>query len=121
MEMPILDPNALDQLRPFHGHDGGSLLGNLIEIYLEQLPNRLDGLVRAAREGDAPSVFRIAHMLKSTSASLGAYTLQALCQRFEDAGRMEQLDGVVPLLVEFEAQATRVKAALEAEQRKLVP
>ncbi len=119
MTTPTLDPLALDQLRPYKGHDGGSLLGNLIQVYLEQLPSRVDGLLKAHQAGDAHSVFKIAHMLKSTSASLGAYALQNLCQRFEDSGRMEALSDSANLLAVFEAETAKVRTALLAEQQKL--
>lgn len=120
METPALDPFALDQLRPFKGHDGGSLLGNLIEIYLDQLPARVEGICNACRDGDAQATFKIAHMLKSTSASLGAYTLQALCQKFEEAGRKENLEDTGHLLPSFLAETSRVRTALLDEKRKLV-
>ena len=119
MDSPTLDPLALNQLRPFTGHDGGSLLGNLIQVYLEQLPGCVEGLLRAHQEGDAHSVFKIAHTLKSTSASLGAYALQSLCQRFEDAGRMEDLMGTDTLIPLFEAETAKVQAALVDEQTRL--
>ena len=120
MNTPTLDPLALDQLRPFKGHDGGSLLGNLIQVYLDQLPGRVEGLLKAHLEGDAHSVFKIAHTLKSTSASLGAYQLQSLCQRFEDAGRKEDLLGTESLLSVFETETSKVRAALMDEQKRLV-
>lgn len=119
MHPPTLDPLALDQLRPFKGHDGGSLLGNLIQVYLDQLPGCVAGLFKAHQEGDAHSVFKIAHTLKSTSASLGAYDLQALCQRFEVAGRQEALQGTEALLPIFETEISKVRAALLEEQKKL--
>ncbi len=119
MTTQTLDPLALDQLRPFKGHDGGSLLGNLIQVYLDQLPGRVEGLLKAYQEGDVHSVFKIAHMLKSTSASLGAYALQNLCQRFEDSSREEDLSGIESLLAVFEAETSKVKTALLDEQQKL--
>ncbi len=119
MNLPTLDPLALDQLRPFKGHDGTSLLGNLIQVYLDQLPGCVEGLLKAHQEGNAHSVFKIAHTLKSTSASLGAYELQALCQRLEDAGRMEDLSVTGSLLPLFESETSKVKAALVDEQQRL--
>ena len=120
MNTPILDPLALDQLRPFRGHDGGSLLGNLIQVYLDMLPARVEGLMKAHQEGDAHSVFKIAHTLKSTSASLGAYQLQGLCQRFEDAGRQEDLRATGSLIPLFEAETSKVRDALLDEQKRLI-
>jgi two-component system, sensor histidine kinase and response regulator len=119
MNSQTLDPLALDQLRPFKGHDGGSLLGNLIQVYLDQLPGRVEGLMKAHQEGDAHSVFKIAHTLKSTSASLGAYQLQSLCQCLEDAGRNEDLLGTKSLLPKFETESSKVRDALLDEQKRL--
>ena len=120
MNPPTLDPLALDQLRPFKGHDGGSLLQNLIQIYLDQLPDRVEGLMKAHQDGDAHSVFKIAHTLKSTSASLGAYRLQGLCQSLEDAGRLQDLPGTMSLLPLFQIEASKVRTALLDEQQRLV-
>ena len=119
MNTPTLDPLALDQLRPFKGHDGGSLLGNLIQIYLDQLPGCVEGLLKAHQEGDAHSIFRIAHTLKSTSASLGAYELKGLCQRLEDAGRREDMAGAESLFSLFKIETSKVREALLDEQKKL--
>ncbi len=119
MDSPTLDPLALNQLRPFKGHDGVSLLGNLIQVYLDQLPGRVDGLLQAHREGDFHAVFKIAHTLKSSSASLGAYKLQSLCQRFEDSGRMEDFSGTESLLPLFKAESSKVRDALIDEQKRL--
>lgn len=119
MNLPTLDPLALDQLRPFKGHDGGSLLGNLIQVYLDQLPDHMEGLLKAHREGDAHSVFKVAHKLKSSSASLGAYKLQSLCQRLEDAGRAEDLMGTTNLLPMFETEVSNVRTALLDEKLKM--
>lgn len=121
MTSPTLDPLALDQLRPFKGQDGHSLLGNLIAVYLEQLPGRVEELFKAHREGDAHTVFKIAHTLKSTSASLGAYQLQGLCQRLEDAGRKGNLSETESELLAFKTETAKVREALLDEQNRLVP
>jgi len=87
-----LDRHVLDQLRDDLG--GQTALDEVITTFLDRTPAALAALRDAAARGDAPAIGRAAHLIKGTSATIGAHALaqqcaevEALCQvgRFTDA------------------------------------
>ena len=64
---------------------------------------------------DAPALHRMAHSLKSSSATLGALRLAALCKEAEAMGRANDLEGMTALWDQLEAEYEVVQEALTAE------
>ena len=62
-----------------------SFLAELLTSYLSDSPPLLDEMERSAAAGDAATLRRAAHTLKSTSASLGAMRLSGICRDIEAA------------------------------------
>jgi HPt (histidine-containing phosphotransfer) domain-containing protein len=93
---------------------GEEFLHELIDVYLQDTPNRLLQLRHAFDGGDTETFNREAHTLKSSSANVGAMGLSALAKEMEVAGRNGKLEGMGRRVVEFEQQFAGVKAALEA-------
>ncbi|HEX4562851.1 MAG TPA: Hpt domain-containing protein, partial [Solirubrobacteraceae bacterium] len=56
----------------------------LIAAFEQSLPEVLAEIGQAARDGDAVGVRRAAHMLRGSSAMLGARRLSSACLRVED-------------------------------------
>jgi HPt (histidine-containing phosphotransfer) domain-containing protein len=78
---PAFDPRAaLDQL-------GGeeSFLAEIIGLFLEDLPTRLEEVRRTLQEGDALGLRRAAHTLKGAAANLCAGGACAAAQELESA------------------------------------
>ena len=88
---PVLDQAVLAELRASMGDDA-EFMRDLVETYVEEGRASMDGLLAAASTRDAAAVVRPAHTLKSTSASLGAMRLSAICREIEAAGREERTD-----------------------------
>jgi len=63
--------------------------------------------------GDADSLRRAAHTLKSTSATVGAMLLSAHCLEIERLARSKMLDEVTPHVTSAEQEAERVLATLQ--------
>lgn len=55
----------------------------MIECYLTESEKLLKTITTAMTKADAQSLFRAAHSLKSSSASLGANPFSELCQELE--------------------------------------
>lgn len=66
---------------------GGTLLPRLLGLYREQTAPQLTSLAAAAAAGDTAALIGIAHSLKSSSFSVGAARVGALCASLESAGR----------------------------------
>lgn len=86
-------PKLLDEkvLETLHDELGESLLP-IIELYLTDVPQNFRDMRTALQKNDLPTVRRIAHSLKSSSASLGAMQISALASDLEhniDSGEIE--------------------------------
>ena len=89
--------------------------GRLLETFDEQLESCVDGIADAVQRGDGDERRRLAHLLKGSSATIGATRLSATCERLERAGRAtdpEVGDEQVAELRELAQEARR-----ELEQR----
>jgi HPt (histidine-containing phosphotransfer) domain-containing protein len=86
-EVPAVDGCVLDSLMAQIGDDSGELLDDLITTYLNEGTGHVMAFSAAATSGDADTVRRIAHTLRSTSSLLGAMPLVRLLELAEDAAR----------------------------------
>jgi HPt (histidine-containing phosphotransfer) domain-containing protein len=91
---PLLDHAVLDELRDATGGDEAFIV-DLVETYIAEGAANLAGMVAAAEAGDAAAVVRPAHTLKSSSASLGAMRLSAICRAIEESGREARSETLV--------------------------
>ena len=91
--VPVLDQAVLDELREATGGDEAFIV-ELVETYIAEGAVNLEGMVAAAEAGDAAAIVRPAHTLKSSSASLGAMRLSAMCRTIEEAGRETRSEGL---------------------------
>ncbi|EXI80614.1 MAG: Signal transduction histidine-protein kinase BarA [Candidatus Accumulibacter appositus] len=107
-----INRRALDAIRQLPGPNSTTLLNKVITAYLLDTPARLTRLRAAADAGDAKTLNREAHTLKSSSANVGAERLAALCAELEALARKESVDGARPLLEEVEFELPRVLALL---------
>lgn len=82
----LVDPGALERLNRIGGQE---FLVEMIELFLEHSPQRLDAAREAYRDGEVSAVYRAAHSLKSTAANLGASALQDAAARVEDRAAAE--------------------------------
>ena len=86
--MEILDPNTLETLRGLQDEGDDDLLVELIDLFLEDAPRRVDGMRDAISREDWPALTSWAHSLRGSCGSLGALHLAELCGRLEQLGRV---------------------------------
>jgi len=68
--------------------DGGhGLLSEMIAIFREDTPRRIQDIVAAVAEGNTEELSRTAHALKGGSGALGAHALRLLAADLETLGR----------------------------------
>jgi len=111
-----LDPAAWERLQEMAGGDAG-FLKEMVETFLADAPGMLAEMHQSLEQGDAATLRRIAHSLKSNSADFGAKELSDLCRELEMMGKAGTLDGAGEGLASIEAEWIRVRAALERLQR----
>ncbi|HEY9810640.1 MAG TPA: response regulator [Halomicronema sp.] len=108
-EVPLLDQKMLASLRDLDA------LEEVIEIYLENVPQLFANIHAAIEAGDAPALRTAAHSLKSTSGTMGASSMFELCQHLETMGKKGIIPDSPEVVKNIEAEFEKVKAALLAE------
>jgi two-component system sensor histidine kinase/response regulator len=111
-EGPI-NPRALDAIRQLPGPNGALLVQKVITAYLADTPPRFAQLRAAVDAGDAETLRKAAHALKSSSANVGAEQLAGLCRELEAVGRQATIEEAHEPLAQAEAELRRVVAALQ--------
>jgi HPt (histidine-containing phosphotransfer) domain-containing protein len=101
-----LDARALEEVLTMAGGDRAFVIA-VVEAYLSDSAAN----VAALRPASGADLERIAHTLKSTSASVGASALAAVCAQIEQAARAGPVDP--PLIAAAEAEYTSARRALE--------
>ncbi|MDO9314462.1 MAG: response regulator [Burkholderiaceae bacterium] len=102
-------PMVVDGSQPDFGRE-------LLDLYVQDASRSLDAIDAAARRGDARTVLRIVHTLKSSSASVGALALAAVAEQHESllrAGNAPTPEWRAAMRVEYR----RFEAALQHHRR----
>ncbi len=109
----IIDPQAIEELRAMNPGDD-SFLRELIQMFLDDSPQRITEIEECLEQGDAGRLTRAAHSLKGSSANFGAMQLRAISEEIEFLGRDGALPSVPERLPRLKAEFEQVKAALQA-------
>ena len=89
-------------------------LSELVEAYLTSSPELFPRMQQAIAAGEAPTLQRAAHSLKTGSASFGALAFAAQCKELEDMGKMGALAGAEARFGALEVAYEEVVTALQA-------
>lgn len=102
-----LNGDAVRRLRELDPSGAGDLLRRVFNAFETSLNRLLPQLMRARDAGDATGVRLVAHTLKSSSATVGAQALSAMCIEVEALARELRLAdarvGIEQILLEAEA------------------
>lgn len=107
-------PIHVERLKAYLGEDALQFLIELAPMFIESAPKHLANLKQAVSEGNRDLLFKAAHTLKGSSASIGAIPLSKLSKQVEQVGRQGSLTDVVPKIKLLEAEYQRVKEVLTA-------
>lgn len=110
----VLDAAVLQGLKDLGGDDDPGLFLELIDLFLQDAPQRMQEIERGLAQDELPVLERAAHTLKSSSANIGAMTLSSLCRQMEEQARKHEKAGLAELYASSRSLWTRVEAALNA-------
>jgi len=108
----LLDGSMLAELRDMPPSDGGSILHELIDLFLDGAPGRMAQVGESL--SDATKLAFHAHALKSMGLNLGCKRLSELAQNLEELGRGGSVQGAPELFHELEAVFTKTRDRLLA-------
>jgi HPt (histidine-containing phosphotransfer) domain-containing protein len=109
----ILDRQSLDRLRELDPTGQAGLLNRVVLTYVATLEKLRAQFETARAAADTSGMRLVAHTLKSSSASVGALKLSALCADVEQRLRDGALDGLDASVEGLVAEVRRVHAALK--------
>jgi HPt (histidine-containing phosphotransfer) domain-containing protein len=109
---PALDAASMAELRALDPDGKAQLVKRVLATYQASLAKLAQQLRAARADGAWEQVGRVAHTLKSSSASIGALGLSSLCADIERLIRGGDHAGAEPLIERFLAEVQRVDAAV---------
>lgn len=110
----VIEPQAIENLRALNPGDNDEFLREIVGIFLEDTPQRLDELEQSRAAGDVTRFARAAHSIKGSSSNLGAVALRAAAEKLEHHARSEGLDGIAVHTAAVRGEFERAQAALKA-------
>jgi len=110
-----VDCKAFEDIRFLQKNGAPDILSKVIGIYLRDAPKQLENARIALSRNDADAMGKQAHSLKSSSASLGAHALSALCKEMEAMGRSGTTENADELLSRMETEYACVAKILNGE------
>lgn len=109
---PVLDPDVIENLRQLTPPGEPDVLKELLTLFLEDVPARIEKLRAAWQAGDAVAVQRAAHSIKGSAGNIGATELYGVCSRLDTQGRSGDLAPLPPMVASLDAEFARVTAAI---------
>ncbi len=113
----IIDESILDSYRALQEDGQPDVVTEFIDVFLEDLPTRIDRIQQAVGSKNPTEIKSAAHALKGSSASVGAVLVSGLCAQLEAIGRAGSYDGTEELLHALEPEVTRAREELQKLRR----
>jgi len=111
-EIPVIDPQAIENLRALNPGDNDEFLREIAGIFLEDTPLRIAELDQALAAGDASKFTRAAHSIKGSSANLGAMALRLVAEKLEHQSRTQGIAHVAQQVGDVKHEFARVQTEL---------
>ncbi len=104
-----LQQQAAKQAPVYSDFGGDEDLGELVEMYVEEMPDRIQALIDASQSSQPEDLARLAHQLKGASGSYGFMQISRVAAHLEHAAK-DGADNIETLLAETIDICRRAKA-----------
>ena len=111
MSQAAMDAGAFAEMKEMMGDS----FTEIIAMCLENLPEQTELLQSAISNDDAEQVFNIAHRMKSSCGSIGAFGLAEKAETIELIGREGSTRGAGEAFTELQSSLEEVLAVLKKE------
>lgn len=120
-EVAVLDEAVLDALGQLQGKYDAEFVARMIAMFMETALILLIRLKEGVANGDTAALRHATHELKSCSATIGAYSLAAHCERLEvmvrDGPMQDPASTVEAIGIEYRRAEAYLIARLARPQR----
>ncbi|WP_164976092.1 Hpt domain-containing protein [Oleiharenicola lentus] len=107
-----VDPDAIAALRDLNPEDP-AFLRELIDVFLEDVPQRFAELDKALAAQDAPLLQRAAHTIKGSCSNFGATSLAQVALEMEKQGKAAAFAEAAATYPSLKAEFAQVAEALK--------
>lgn len=108
----VLDMSVVEELLSFSDDGDPELLLDLIQMFLDDGPSKVNAVSEGLAAGDFDKMERAAHSLKGSSGNLGARLLQDTCEQMLYATRHHKLEESRELTAKLSATYAEAEVAL---------
>jgi HPt (histidine-containing phosphotransfer) domain-containing protein len=115
-EPVVLDPAVIDTLRNLTPPGEPDVLKEILQMFLQEVPPRIERLRNAWSAGNIEEMRRAAHSLKGSAGNIGAQALHAVCTELDAKGRTGELADTGVLVDALGVEFGKV----EAEIRRII-
>lgn len=116
----ILDQSIIDGFLQMAGPEmAAELLHELLDAYVEDVPQRMVAIERAIAQSDPEALRQAAHALRSGSINLGAVQVGQLCRELEQMGKSGSTTGAQALYQQLPLAVGQTIGALESTYQNL--
>jgi HPt (histidine-containing phosphotransfer) domain-containing protein len=106
---PVLDPAVIEGLRQLNMPGEPDVLAEVLKMFLQEVPPRIDRLRNAYAAADIQEVRRIAHSLKGSAGNIGARPMFGVCKQLDESA---DLESARPLIDALGTEFGRVQAEI---------
>ena len=108
---PVIDPQAIEDLRALNPEDP-AFLRELIDLFIQDVPERITEIEQALARQDAVLLTRAAHTIKGSCSNFGAASLREISHAMEMQGKASDFATAATSLATLRAAFADVTAAL---------
>ncbi len=94
----MLDPAVVDSLRQLTPPGEPDVLSEVLRLFLDEVPRRVERLKAAWQERNAVELQRAAHSLKGSSGNIGARHMYEICKQLDERGKAGDFNGARHLM-----------------------
>ena len=113
LEDSPINEKVINELHETIGIDDEQVFIELLEIFLDDAPKLIGEMVTGMENSELEKLIRGAHTLKTSSATVGAMALSAICKKLEQNGRKGILFDVGTRVDQIQKEYAKVEIALK--------
>jgi two-component system sensor histidine kinase/response regulator len=114
----IIDFEKLAEISELQEEGDPDIVVELIDLFLQEVPERIEELRGAIAAQDSPRIGRVTHTLRGAAGNLGAGTLASICLAMETGAKTASQSETEASFQQLESEFALVKATLLEERAR---